>query len=142
MKKLIFILFPLNIFAQITTITKVIYKANKADTISVGFSPSGEAKLTVSLDNSVIDNNVILSGYHVLNLTLDSGSVVTASGTGTIGYTVYKNGIDVTPLIQADNSFTEFLNWFNSLTAANQRRVIVYGLWKQGFSLKDLKKSQ
>lgn len=142
MKKLIFILFPLSVFAQIGQVPKVIYKASKADTVTVAFSPVGAVTLNVSVDNTPIDDNAQISGYHVLNLTLDSGSVVVASCTGIVGHTVYKNGVNVTPALQTDNSFTDFLNWYNGLTAAQQRRVIIYGLWKQNFSLKELKKSQ
>lgn len=140
-KIFILLLLPFSLSAQLTSVDKVIYRANKADTITVGFSPSGFATLSVKADNEVIDDNIQLSGYHVLNLTLDSGSVVVASCSGIVGYTIYKNGVNITPPIQADNSFTEFLNWYNGLTAAQQRRIVVYSVWKNRFSLKELKKS-
>ncbi len=142
MKTILFLLLSASLSAQLSTTPKVIYRAIKADTVTAAFSPNGSATLSVFVDNEAIDDKVQLTGYHVLQFVLDSGAVVTASATGIIGHTIYRNGISVTPALVADNSFTEFLNWYNGLTAAQQRRVNVYALWKQHYSIKDLKKSQ
>ncbi len=139
---LLFILIGLYSNAQITNTSKVIYKATKADTITFAVSPIQPTHLTVKVSNEVIENNVLLSGYHVLNLALDSGDIVTAQSDRLLAHTIYRNGVNVTPALVADNSFAEFLAFYNSLTTAQKNKLNIYGLYKQGLSIKQLKKSQ
>ena len=140
MKTLIILLFPALLSAQISNISKVIYKATKSDTITFAVSPMQPTHLTLKVSNEAIDNNVLLDGYHVLNLVLDSGDIVTAQSDRLLANTIYKNGVNVTPALVADNSFSEFLAFYNSLTTAQKNKLNIYGLYKQGLSIKELKK--
>lgn len=141
MKTLLFLLLSITATAQIGTTPKVIYRANKADTVTCAFSPSGAATLTVLADNEVIDDKVVLVGYRVHQFTLDSGSTIVAYGTGIIGYTVYRNGINVTQVAQQETTLQEIQAIVDGLTTAKLKRLIAFMVYEDRKALRKLKQA-
>jgi len=124
MKTLILLLFPAFLSAQLTTTPKVIYKAAKTETVVFAVSPTSETVISVKTNNDVYDDNALLTGYHVLNIALDSGDVIIASSDKPLGYTTYVDGRNVKQPILADNTNAEINTYLNGLSIANYRKVV------------------
>jgi hypothetical protein len=123
MKTLLFLLLSISATAQIGLVPKVVYKATKADTITVGFSCSNLAELKIFIDNEILED-VTISGYHVLELTLDSGSAVIVSCKGSVAHTVYRNGVNVTPVTSSDNTEAKLITYLDGLSISQYRKRV------------------
>lgn len=139
MRTLLFLLLTVSVSAQITTMPQIIYKAKKAETVTASFSCS-ECVLSVKVGGENILDKAVISGYNVQTISIDSGETIVAFGKGVIGHTIYKNGVNVTPALSADNSEAEIIAFVDGLTTAKLKRLIAGILISKEIPIKKLKK--
>lgn len=144
MRNLIFILFILASYLgfgqTLTNAPRIIYRANQTETVSVYFKPQTDSSFVFCKSSSeILDENTLISGIREHIVSLDSSDVVIAYGTTTIQYRIYKNGIDITPVPQADNTFDNIKQTaqsavgvaIGSLTVAQVRALLMVLLFKE-----------
>lgn len=139
MRILLLFIFPFALSAQLSNTPKIIYKAGKSETVIASFSPSGEARLYVKA-GEVIDDNIELSGYRVHTILLDSGETIIAMAKGIVGYTIYRDGVNVTPVAVADNSEAEIIAFVDGLSTARLKKLIAGIVIINNIPVKRLKK--
>lgn len=131
---------PLFTLGQLTISPKIIFKSVNRDTVSIVFTPSTTALLTVKTYNEIIDNNTVISGIHQLDIVLDTSEAVVAYSIGTIYYKIYRNGVDITPISADDNSLNNIKVLLSTcvgisgsnLTASQVRAILFYIGYKNG----------
>lgn len=141
MRTLLFVFIATSLSAQLTTSPKIIYKANKSETVTASFSPSGEAWLSVKAGGEVIDEKIELAGYRVHTILLDSGETIIAMAKGIVGYTIYRNGVNVTPAAIPDNTFAMLVTWINGLTAAQRNKLLAFLIYENPQGMKKFKEA-
>ena len=148
MRTLLLILLSISATAQITTTPKIIFKASKADTISIvldNFEPSHK-QLTITKYTGVVYNALFI-GKDTLTVVLDSLEAVSAISSGLIDYSVISKGVDVTPFPIEDNSLTNVKALLQNcagvqvalLTTTQVRHLLAYLLYKNGIIDENLK---
>lgn len=149
MKTLLFLLLSLSVSAQTLTNRNdvIIYKSVLKDTVTVSFTPVGEATLTVKTYGETIDDKVVISGQHVLEIALDTAETITVDVKGTVTYKVTKKVVDVTPAPVNDNSLSQIKSLLqssegvavNQLTTTQVRALLALVLYREGIIDENLK---